>query len=374
MAKVNQRLWRAPGQRAKRKAWGFTVQVDGKQKRCYKAEWTREDAEKAFAALLLQIEQRPKTKPAGMTFGQAVDRYMAAKAKKVSLETDCLRLARFKAAFGADTPLVEITAGRIAEYKIQRLRSHVRRDGEQHDIAPATVNREMAALRHLLRLAHDEWETLPSVPRIRLEMEPQGRLRWLTPEEATRLLDACGESRNADLTDLVEFAMFTGLRRGEALRLTWNRVDRARGVIVLETTKNKRRREVPLNSRADAVLARRGPKESGWVFGTKNWDHFRSAWENAVERAKLSDFHYHDLRHTFASWAVQRGAKLQEVKDLLGHRSLAMVLRYSHLSPEHLRSAVARLDAVLPAALPACGSTQDATHEVLSEIGCAPTA
>jgi integrase len=86
------------------------------------------------------------------------------------------------------------------------------------------------------------------------------------------------------------------------------------------------------------------------------------------------NFHYHDLRHTFASWAVQRGAKLQEVKDLLGHRSLAMVLRYSHLSPEHLRSAVARLDAVLPAALPAFGSTQDPTHEVLSEIGCAPTA
>ena len=110
------------------------------------------------------------------------------------------------------------------------------------------------------------------------------------------------------------------------------------------------------------------------MFGTKNWDHFRSAWENAVDWAKLSDFHYHDLRHTFASWAVQRGAKLQEVKDLLGHRSLAMVLRYSHLSPEHLRSAVARLDAVLPAALPAFGSTQDPTHEVLSEIGCAPTA
>jgi len=309
-----------------------------------------------------------------MTFRQAADRYLAAKAKKLSLETDCLRLARLKAAFGADTPLVEITAGRIAEYKIQRLRSRVRRDGEQHDIAPATVNREMATLRHLLRLAHDEWETLRSVPRIKLETEPQGRLRWLTPEEATRLLHACRESRNADLTDLVEFAMFTGLRRGEALMLTWYRVDRARGVILLETTKNKRRREVPLNSRADAVLARRSPKDSGLVFGTKNWDHFRSAWENAVERAKLSDFHYHDLRHTFASWAVEGGATLQEVKDLLGHRSLAMVLRYSHLSPEHLRSAVARLDAVLPATPRACNTTQDATHEVISEIGCASNA
>ena len=94
------------------------------------------------------------------------------------------------------------------------------------------------------------------------------------------------------------------------------------------------------SSRADAVLARRGSKSAGLVFGTRRWDHFRTAWEGAVERAKLVDFHFHDLRHTFASWAVQRGASLQEVKDLLGHHSLAMTLRYGYLAPEHLRTAV----------------------------------
>jgi len=87
-----------------------------------------------------------------------------------------------------------------------------------------------------------------------MEKEPEGRLRWLTPEEANRLLDVCRESRNADLLDLVEFGLFTGLRQGEELSLTWDRVDRARGVILLDVTKNGRRREVPLNSRADAVL------------------------------------------------------------------------------------------------------------------------
>jgi integrase len=108
----------------------------------------------------------------------------------------------------------------------------------------------------------------------------------------------------------VEFALFTGMRRGEVLGLTWERVDRARGVVVLDSTstKSKRRREVPLNSRADAVLARRGSESAGLVFSTRRWDHFRTAWEGAVERAKLVDFHFHDLRHTFASWAVQRGA------------------------------------------------------------------
>jgi len=95
------------------------------------------------------------------------------------------------------------------------------------------------------------------------------------------------------------------------------------------------------------------------VFGTRKWDHFRSAWERAVDRAKLVDFHFHDLRHTFASWAVQQGASLQEVKDLLGHHSLAMTLRYGHLAPEHLRSAVARLDTTLPASDSAQASAQE---------------
>jgi integrase len=198
-----------------------------------------------------------------------------------------------------------------------------------------------------------------------MEREAEGRLRWLTPEEATRLLDASRKSRNEHLTDLVEFALFTGMRRGEVLALTWERVDRARGVVLLDVTKSGKRREVPLNSRADAVLARRGSKSSGLVFGTRHWDHFRSAWENAVGRSNLADFHFHDLRHTFASWAVQRGASLQEVKDLLGHRSLAMTLRYGHLAPEHLRTAVARLDAALPvpAKLSAQGSAQEGVTE-----------
>lgn len=200
-----------------------------------------------------------------------------------------------------------------------------------------------------------------------MECEAEGRLRWLTAEEATRLLEACRDSRNENLTDLVEFALFTGMRRGEVLGLTWESVDRARGVVLLDSTstKSKRRREVPLNSRADAVLARRSSKSPGWVFGTRRWDHFRTAWESAVARAKVVDFRFHDLRHTFASWAVQRGATLQEVKDLLGHHSLAMTLRYGHLAPEHLRTAVARLDAALP--VPTKLSVQDSAQEGLTE-------
>jgi integrase len=143
------------------------------------------------------------------------------------------------------------------------------------------------------------------------------------------------------------------MRRGEVLGLTWGRVDSARGVVRLDITKN---------SRADAVLARRGSKSNGSVLGYRRWDHYRTAWDLAVERARLVDFRFRDLRHTFASWAVQRGATLQEVKDLLGHSSLAMVMRYAHLSPEHLRTAVARLDAALPVET-VVRITQRITHE-----------
>src|SRR5712691_3133789 len=185
MAKVNQRPWKVPGQRAKRKAWGFTVQVNEngqkKQKRCYKAEWTREDAEKALAALLLQVEQQPKAKAPGFTLAQAAERYRATKARKRTLLDDTRILKHLTDFFGNDTRLSDITASWIAEYKGKRL-SAVRKIGEgeaatERPLAAGTVNRALALLRHLLRLACEEWEVLQSVPKIRLEKEPQGRLR-----------------------------------------------------------------------------------------------------------------------------------------------------------------------------------------------------
>src|SRR4030095_879141 len=295
MAQVNQRLWKLPGQRTKRKAWGFTAQINGKQVRRYKAEWTQDDAEAELAKALLQIEPE-KPKGASITLDQAVERYLGAKSRKRSVSEDRRILGHLKDYFGKDTPLAEITASRISEYKGHRL-STARKIGEgeraiERPLAGATVNRTLAMLRPLLRLAHEEWELLDAVPRIRMEREAEGRLRWLTPEEATRLLDASRKSRNEHLTALVEFALFTGMRRGELLGLTWESVDRARGVVLLDITKSGKRRELPLNRRADAVRARRGAKSSGLIFGTRRWDHFRTAWENAVERAKLADFHF----------------------------------------------------------------------------------
>ena len=373
MAKVNQRLWRAPGLRTKRKAWGYTAQViengQRKQKRCYKVEWARADAEKALAALRLQVEQQPKPNGDDLTLAQAAGRYLATKVRKRSIKEDQRILEHLKSAFGANTPLRDITASRISQYKTQRLAAdstcRVGEDGRPAKLSAAAVNRPLALLRHLLRLANEEWEALVQVPRIRLEREPQGRLRWLTQEEITKLLDACSESRNKELRSAVVIAINTGLRLGELLGLTWDRVDLSRGVIRLEQTKSGRRREVPLNDASYRAFVSLNPKDDGRVFQTR---YIKTAYNNAATAAKLEDITFHTLRHTFASWAVMRGVSLKELQELLGHATLAMTMRYAHLAPEHLRTAVSRLEG-LTSAQPAADSTQDSTQEPTELVG-----
>src|SRR5262249_26348680 len=112
MARVNQRLWRIPGLRTKRKAWGFTAQINGKQVRRYKAEWTQDDAEAELAKALLKIEPEKRKGP-GITLAQAAERYLATKARKRTVEADRRQLETLKAEFGEETLLAAITASRI---------------------------------------------------------------------------------------------------------------------------------------------------------------------------------------------------------------------------------------------------------------------
>ncbi len=256
MAKVRQRTWTLPGQRTKRKAWGFTVEVNGKRRKSYRTEWTKDDAETALAKALLEIEA-PKA-ASSITLAQAADRYLAAKTRKKSLDADERNLRVFRKAFGDDTPLVQITGARISAWKGERLSAVCQQTKEAY--SAAAINRPLALLRHLLRLAHEEWEILPTVPKIKLEREPQGRLRWLTQDEIVSLLAACLKSRNPELRAAVIIAINTGLRRAELLGLTWDRVDQSRGVMRLEITKSGKRREIPLNDDSYSALLSLGPQ------------------------------------------------------------------------------------------------------------------
>ena len=351
-------------------AYGYTLQANGKQERKFDAAWSREDAQNALAERVLERDTPPAPDPGPrLTFGQAVERYLCIKENegKRSLRDDRLNLAHLKAVFGADTPLEAITAGRISEYREQRAGQLTRRKTK---IAPATLNREPAVLRHLFRLAVEEWQAIEAPPRIRLAKEPQGRLRFLTEEELARLLATCGREQrrkqSPHLEAVVAIAVNTGKRKSELLGLEWGRVDFARGVLLLEVTKSGRRREVPMNQAVyEALSALPGPKESGPVFRRVNgaaWGNIRTAFENACADAKLAGFRFHDLRHTFASHMMMRGATIGELRELLGHADVKMTMRYAHLSPARRRAAVARLEGLTPAAL----STSSA-HEVESE-------
>jgi hypothetical protein len=141
MAKVNQRLWKLPGQRTKRKAWGFTAhQFNGKQVRRYKAEWTQDDAEAELAKALLRIE--PEKPQPSITFSDAVERYLAAKSRKKSVAFDKLYLHQLRAAFGAETSLEQITAARISAWKAEKLSAINPRTKLPY--APASINRPLA--------------------------------------------------------------------------------------------------------------------------------------------------------------------------------------------------------------------------------------
>src|SRR2546426_5210591 len=173
MAQVNQRAWKAPGQRAKRKAWGFTAQINGRQIRRYKTEWTQDDAERELAAALQMEPERPND--ASITLAAAAERYLGLKARKRTFTEDKRTLEHLKAAFGETTLLAQITADRISKYKARRLATTRTIGATEKLLSAAAVNRPLALLRHLLRLAHDEWGVLDRVPKIRTEKEPQGR-------------------------------------------------------------------------------------------------------------------------------------------------------------------------------------------------------
>lgn len=179
--------------------------------------------------------------------------------------------------------------------------------------------------------------------------QPEGRLRWITQEEAKRLITEAGKEvqKSPHLPDFIQLALNTGCRKGELLNLTWDRVDFDSRQIRLEGehTKNGKRRVVPLNEIACNALQGRiqfreahCPK-SPWVFAHKDGKRLQNitnGFTSACKRAGIKDFRIHDLRHTCASWLVSAGVSLYEVKELLGHSSIEMTERYAHLAPDNL--------------------------------------
>ena len=361
MAKIIRREWTIAGplgKRVRHVAFGYTLVVNGQRERKVSSAWTsKEDAMQALSERQQQVRAGQTDRPLDVTLGHVVERYLKFKADhgKRSLHEDKRIFEKqLVPAFGAGLLIRQLSAEKIATYEEQRITK----------VSAWTVRNELTVLRHLLRLAHRKWSYLDRVPEIELPKAPRGRTRYLNEGEIKKLLAACAESRNKHLGLIVTLAINTGMRKSEILNLRWERIDMSADLgfnarITLYDTKNGEARGVPLNRAAIAALTTLQPdpeKREGSVFKRKNgedWGQIRTAFEKAVERAGLADFRFHDLRHTAASHLAMRGRSLREIQEVLGHKSFSMTLRYAHLSPAHLRTAVESLDGLT------AGSTLD---------------
>ncbi len=219
----------------------------------------------------------------------------------------------------------------------------------KRDLSVSYANRLTAVLKRMFKKAL-EWDLIDDgvYKRIRAVKLLKGeikRLRYLSEEETERLINACSK----EIRPIVITALNTGMRKSEIFNLTWDRVDLKNRIILLDKTKNGDRREIPINQTLLNVLSSivRNIK-TDYVFYNpetlKPYYDIKKGFQAALKRAHIMDFHFHDLRHTFASRLVMAGADLATIQKLLGHKTINMTLRYAHLSNVHLKDAVNLLD------------------------------
>jgi integrase len=217
------------------------------------------------------------------------------------------------------------------------------RDSLRAVYKPASIRRYMTVLSAVLTVGVDTLEWLPSHPlrKVAKPPAPPDRERCLTPDELVRLLAECQRSKNPHLYAVVVLALSTGARKNELLQRQWTDIDLERGLLSLPQTKNKERRAIPLVPQALEVLwGHARQRRSAWVFPRADGQKpvFQEyAWQYACQRAGITDFHFHDLRHSCASFLAVSGASLREIAEILGHRSLKQTMKYAHLVEPHTR-------------------------------------
>jgi len=219
--------------------------------------------------------------------------------------------------------------------------------------SPARVNRYLASLSSSLSTAVKEWEWLEENPALKVKKlkEPKGRVRFLSDKEREELIKACRQSANKDLLLVFLMALSTGARRMEIWGLSWEDVDLDQGTILLQDTKNKERRGLALHGVVLEMLQTKAfstAEKHGLIFpSTKKKKvpvNFRKSFLTALDLAGIKDFTWHDIRHTTASYLAMQGATSNEIAEILGHKSLDMVKRYSHISQAHSSSVLKKLN------------------------------
>ncbi len=336
-------------------AWHARVKYQGKQ-------YWRRAANKTHAralyhemkTLIRKGEFPPKREELPAQFADLLEDYREAKRRegKAVMASD-IGYTRLLQRFGGRR------AGEITADDVDRWRRDL-----AETMAPATVNLHLCLLRAILRQGV-RTRRLPAsaLPEIDSLKTNNKLVRYLTDDEETRLLDALP----ARLRPLVLVAIHNGMRKGELLNLRWDDIDFVSGTLTVREAKSGEGRRLPMSATARRALQAVGGlgrqrlgarvvnqnEPSGYVFSAPQGGFLMNLnrdWYSALKKSGLDDFRFHDLRHTFASRLVMAGVDLYRVQTLMGHKTPAMTLRYAHLSPQHLRAAVALLD--MPGAKP----------------------
>jgi len=288
------------------------------------------------------------------------------------------QLLWWKAQIG-ERVLSDVSSALIVEYRDRMLAEPVKStkkvkqtDGTVKEIitekrrSPATVVRYLAALSTVFGLAVTEWKWITRdqnpMPDVKKPKEARGRVRYLSDDERERLLLATKASANTYLYPITVIALSTGMRLGEIMNLTWDDVDFQNKRIIIHETKNGERRAAPLAGRAfDELTAMDKVKrtDTKLIFASKKTTVIKindekvkvvkpilitKAWLTAIDKAGIDNFHFHDLRHSCASYLAMNGASLAEIAEVLGHKTLQMVKRYAHLSEQHTLGVVERMN------------------------------
>ena len=326
--------------------WNVRFRVNGKDFWRATGTTNRKLAEQRKAQLILEIAQgrfglmdEGKKK----TFKDMVEKYMTEEAIKKAPKSklrDEVSLKHLLPKFG-NKYLAQITPSYISGYVSQR---------RSEKASASSINKELAFSKHAYNLAIRRWEWVSDNPFTRISMEklPQQRIRYLTREEFDRLYQAA----NDRLKPIILFAVNTGVRQDNILSLKWDSIDLHRGVFTLPHTKNGERLGLPMNKTVKELLTELNKVRhinGDYVFSSKVGTKLDASkvdkwFRQALKTAGITDFRFHDLRHTFASWLSQGDVNIYKVQRLLGHRTIAMTMRYAHLSPQNLQDSVAVLD------------------------------
>lgn len=318
--------------------WASYTDASGKPVRRSTGTTDRKEAEALESKWRLEaFRQHQWGEEPAHSFDDLMLDYLTDTENKPSHERDLYSVKRLKEHF-SEHSLPSLTPQDIADYKKKR-----RDDG----VSDATIAKELGLFSAAINYARKEWGwKIENVVAKRIPSEPKKRIRWISREEADRLVAAVSP-RAPYLRSFILLGLHTGMRKSELLGLEWSRVDFEHKLIYLDPDdqKNRRSGSVPLNPIAVAALRQLEGQHDRWVFTfrKKRLQSVKKAFAAACKRAGIEDFTPHGLRHTCTAWMVQEGVPLRSVAEVLRHEDIRTTMRYAHLSPKSARGAVAAL-------------------------------